>query len=119
MRFYLDEDLSWRIAEIGRRHGLDILSSHECGRDGLSDEEQLRLAAAEGRCFVTRNRGHFVMLTARFFENGWPHVGVLIVPASLPPDSFAAVAEALARYREDRPEGLPEYTIDFLQFPST
>ncbi len=115
MRFYLDEDLSWKIAEIGRARGLDILSSHECGRNGLSDEEQLRLAAADGRCFVTRNRGHFVVLTVRFFESGWPHAGVLIVPASLPADDFAAIAEALALYREDHPQGLPCYSVDFLQ----
>ena len=114
MKFYLDEDTSWKVAEIGRRRGLDVLSSHECGRNGLGDEQQLRLAATDGRCFVTRNRAHLVVLTVRFFESNWPHAGVLIIPASLPGDDFAAIAEALVRYDEEHPEGLQPHTIDFL-----
>lgn len=114
MRFYLDEDLSHRIAELARARGCDVLSSHECGRDGLRDEEQLRLAAAEGRCFVTRNRDDFIALTVRCFQDGAPHAGVLIVPDSLPADDFAALAAAVVAYAEEHPEGLPAYTIDFL-----
>jgi hypothetical protein len=115
MRFYLDEDLSRKIAELARQRGLDVLSSHECGRDGLGDEDQLRLAADDGHCFVTRNRAHFVLLTVRFFEGGWPHAGVLLVPASLPGDDFAALARAIARYDLEHPAGLPPYAIDFLR----
>ena len=70
MQFYLDEDLSQRVADLARAQGLDVVSSHECGRDGLSDEEQLRLAAEKGRCFVARNRNHFIPLTVQFFEIG-------------------------------------------------
>jgi predicted nuclease of predicted toxin-antitoxin system len=114
MRFYLDEDLSDRIAAIARELGLDVVSSHECGRDGLSDEEQLRLAAQDGRCLVTRNRDHFVRLTVRFFENQWPHVGILIVPRSLLNDDFAGIASALRAYARRLEEALPSYTIDFL-----
>lgn len=113
MRFYLDEDLSNRIAEIARSRGMDILSSHECGRDGSSDEEQLWLAAQEGRCLVTRNRSDFIKLTVQFFERNWPHCGVLIISPSLPGDDFRGTVEALIRYAAEHPEGLPNYTIDF------
>ena len=68
----------------------------------------------EGRCFVTRNRSHFVSLTVRFFENGWPHVGVLLVASSLPGDQLAAIAKALACYDHEHPEGISAYAIDFL-----
>ncbi|MBI4493818.1 MAG: DUF5615 family PIN-like protein [Chloroflexi bacterium] len=115
MRFYLDEDISHQVASIARAGGLDVISSHECGRNGLPDEQQLRLAAAEGRCFVTRNRNDFELLTVRFFEAGWPHAGVLIVQASWPGHRFAALAEALARYAQAHPDGVPSYGIDFLR----
>ena len=115
MKYYLDEDLSQTIAEIARSLGLDVVSSHQCGRDGLAHEEQLRLAGQEGRCLVTRNRGHFVLLTVRFFDNVWPHSGVLLVPDSLPPDQFAAVAKSLLSFDGERPEGIGRYCVDFLR----
>jgi predicted nuclease of predicted toxin-antitoxin system len=115
MRFYLDEDLSDRVAVIARSLGLDVLSSHECGRDGLDDEAQLQAAAEDGRCLVTRNRVDFVAWTVRFFERESPHSGVLLIPGSLPPDQFAAIAHALVEYERQHPEGLPPYTVDFLR----
>lgn len=115
MRFYLDENLSSKITAIGRVRGVDIVSSHECGQNGLSDERQLRFAASEGRCFVTQDRDDFIALTVRFFESGWPHAGVLIVPASFPGSRCTALAEAIARFDRDHPHGLPAYAIDFLR----
>jgi hypothetical protein len=94
--FFLDEDLPPSAAQIARSLGVDILSSHESGRNGLSDAEQLRLAAEGRRCLVTRNRNHFLALTLRCFENGWPHAGVLIVPRSLPNHEPARIVHALA-----------------------
>src|SRR5512140_89033 len=98
MRFYLDEDLSDQIARLARSLGLDVVSSHECGRDGLDDEAQLLASAEEGRCLVTRNRADFVAWTVRFFERDSPHSGVLLIAESLPPDQFAEVAHALVEY---------------------
>lgn len=115
MRFYLDENLSAKIAEIGRGRGLDLLSSHECGQNGLSDEQQLRFAAAKGRCFVTQNRDDLITLTVRFFEAGWPHAGVLIVPSSFRAGRFSSLVEALAKYEQEHRGGLPAYAIDFLR----
>lgn len=115
MRFYLDENLSDKIADVGRAKGANILGSHECGQNGLSDEQQLRFAATKGRCFVTRDRDDLIMLTVRFFERQWPHAGVLIIPASFQGSRFTAIAEALACYGEEHPEGLPAYAVDFLR----
>ena len=56
MRFYLDEDLSPRVAAIGRSLGLDVVSAIEVGHRGLDDEDQLLVAARDGRCLVTDNR---------------------------------------------------------------
>jgi hypothetical protein len=110
----LDEDLSDEVSRIARSQHVDVISSHECGRDGLSDEDQLRLAAEEGRCLVTYNRDDFLALTVRFFENGWPHAGVLIVSRSLPRRNFAAIAAALVSYAQRYEGDLPSYTTDFL-----
>ena len=72
------------MAEPAMRRGLSVVSSDECGRDGLEDERQLELVACEGYCLVTRNRNDFIALTVHFLEAGRPHSGVLIVPAAMP-----------------------------------
>ncbi len=114
MRFYLDEDLSPRVAEIARGLGLDAVSVHERGQHGFRDDELLRLAALEGRCFVTRNRDDFARLTVQFIENGWPHTRMLIVSRSLRNDDFAALAHALLAYSQRHPGDMEDYTSDYL-----
>src|SRR5438046_914313 len=49
VRFYLDEHLSARIAEIARALGLDVVSPHEVGRHRLSDQERPSHSAASAR----------------------------------------------------------------------
>lgn len=114
MKFYLDEDLSDRVAAIARARGLDVISSHECGRDGLPDNEQLRLAAEDRRCMVTRNRDDFVQLTVQFFEQQLPHAGVLIVPRSLPNADAARIADALGAFAESHADAVMDYAWTFL-----
>jgi hypothetical protein len=114
LRFYLDEDLSQRIVELLRSRGVDAVSVHELGAEGLSDLEQLERAAAEKRCLVTRNRDDFIRITLHFYNAALAHYGVLIIPHSLPADRFAETADALIRYATAHPDGLPPYTVDFL-----
>jgi len=114
MKFYLDEDLSPKIAEILRRGGIDALSAHEAGMCEASDRKQLEFAATDKRCLVTRNRDDFIKLTVRFFNDQRPHCGVLIVPYTLPGDQFSRIASLIKKFSYRHQKGLVPYSIAFL-----
>jgi hypothetical protein len=114
MKFYLDEDLSPKIAEILRKSGMDALSAHEAGMCEASDQSQLDFAATEKRCLVTRNRDDFIRLTVRFFNEQRPHGGVLIVPYTLPGDQFSRIASLIRKFSYRHQKGLAPYSIAFL-----
>lgn len=98
MRFLLDEDVNPAVARVARGLGLDVISVHEIGRTGSSDDEQLRFATGDGRILVTRNRDDFIVLTRTAFATNRPHAGVLIVVRRLPNHRPAVVAHALATW---------------------
>lgn len=114
VRFYLDEDVVPEVAVIARALGLDVVSAHERNERQIADREVLRIAATEGRCVVTRNRDHFIHWTTVYFENEWPHAGVLVVPYSLPNKDPARIARSLVAYARDHEGGIPSYTLDWL-----
>ncbi len=115
-RFLLDKELNPAAGEVAWGLGLDVVSVHEVDRLGLSDEEQLRFAAAEGRILLTRNRDDFLSLTTEFYRRGAPHRGVLIVTAGLPNNRPERLAHALARWKRERGDHLHTTThyADFL-----
>jgi len=114
LKYYLDEDLSPKIARLLREQKIDCTSAHEIGMVQASDLAQLEFAANERRCLVTKNRDDFIRLSVQFFNNQLPHYGVLIIPHSYPGDRFSLIAEALEIYTKRHPGGMMPYTIDFL-----
>ncbi len=114
MKYYLDEDLSPKIAELLRKQDVDCISAHEIGMVQVSDLEQLELAARKKRCLVTKNRDDFIRLTVQFFNDHLAHCGLLIIPSTIPGDRFSFIAKLLANYVHRHPKGMPPYTIDFI-----
>lgn len=114
MKFYIDEDLNPKIAEVLRKNRIDAISAKEAGMLQASDLEQMEYAASAKRCMVTRNRNDFIKLTVQFFNEHRHHYGVLIIPGSYPGDRFALAAKALKRYALKYKEGMTPYSIDFL-----
>lgn len=119
MRFLLDEGLHPKVAELAWGLGLDAVSAHDIRRTGLSDWEQLELAAGDGRVFVTRNRWDVVHCTTELCRSGHPHAGVLLVPSVLPNDRPDAIAHALKRWAVTHEigagaGGFGAYHVDFL-----
>ncbi len=53
MKYYLDEDISPKIAEILRKQNVDCISVHEVSMLQASDLEQLMMAAKKKRCLST------------------------------------------------------------------
>lgn len=116
MKYYLDEDLSPKIAEILRKHHIDAVSSHEAGKMQVSDRAQLEYAASEGRRLVTRNRNDFIRLTVQFFNEHRQNHGVLIIPHTLPSDKFSLIANGIIKYNLKRSKHeSASYIIDFLE----
>jgi|SRR5579883_3368098 len=115
MRFYLDENLSQEIAILARARGLDVVSGHELGHDGWSDEQQLAFAAAEGRCLVTADVKDFTRLSREWSAGGLPHSGVLCLPTPPARHQLTRAVAALARAHAEYPEGVPAYFVDYLR----
>ena len=77
MKLYLDENLPPTLAVVLRSRGYDVVSAHEVGMRGKTDEEQLEYAAAQGRVLLTFNARHFAPLAKRYFEQGREHPGIV------------------------------------------
>jgi hypothetical protein len=114
VRFYLDEDISPRVAEILRRRGIEAVSVHEIDMVGASDEDQLADAVSRGAAIVTRNRDDFIALTIRAFQNSSPHYGLVVLSHSIPGSGFRLAAKLLERVAKKNPDGLRAYTIEFI-----
>jgi hypothetical protein len=114
MKFYLDEDISPKVADILKKNHIDATSAHQTDMVQATDTAQLMYAAAQKRIMVTRNRNDFIRLSVHFFNEMRPHHGVLIIPYTLPGDKFALIAGAILDYAQQHPNGMEPYTVDFL-----
>ena len=77
-RLYLDEDVHRRVAVALQLRGFDAVSAHQLGRWGLTDEEQLAYAAAEGRALFSYNAADYLRLHLEWMRLGKQHAGIVI-----------------------------------------
>jgi len=78
LRLYLDEDVHKRVAAALRLRQFDVISAHEIGRWGLTDEEQLTLATAEQRALFTFNTPDYLRLHLDWQQHGKEHYGIIV-----------------------------------------
>ena len=78
VRLYLDEDVHKRVASSLRLRHFDVVSAHESGRWGLTDEEQLSYAAKEKRAIVTYNTPDYVQLHREWLQRDKEHDGIIV-----------------------------------------
>ena len=114
MKFYLDANLSRRIAERLRQRGHDAVSAQEVGNIERSDPEQLAYASAEGRALVTKDIRHFIKLSRDAVASQKPHAGIILCPQSLTGTEIDTIAERLIAIAERFPEGLGGYDVLYL-----
>jgi predicted nuclease of predicted toxin-antitoxin system len=95
---YLDENISFPIADWLRRSGQDVIHAFDENRMHVSDEEHLRYASSLGRALVTHNFADFVRIHAEFLRRGEPHLGIVLMPVR--PDSVvvARLSSHVARF---------------------
>ena len=106
IRLYLDEDVNPLLSDHLRVRGFDVVSTGELGRRGWTDEEQLRVAASEGRCLLTHNRDDFLVLATRWAEAGIPHCGILLAHQGPFPVVLHRVLRVLSLYSAEDLENI-------------
>ena len=118
MTFYLDENLSPRIAEMLRARGVDVVSAHEiAGNTQLDDRSQLLYATDARRAIVTCTIRDFAELTGEFVAANREHAGIVFVPPSFRTDEFAAIADAVKQVVRDYPAGLAGAVVYLKRLP--
>jgi predicted nuclease of predicted toxin-antitoxin system len=77
-KLYLDEDVHRRVANALRIRGFDVVSAHEVGRRGVTDQQQLDYAISQERSLVTFNVVDYVKLNNEYIASGKRHYGIIL-----------------------------------------
>lgn len=88
MRLYLDEHVPVVLASFLVAHGADCLTTRDAGNLGLSDEEQLAVAARDRRALVTFNSVDFIRLAQAWRAAGRSHSGIILSKVLPLPELF-------------------------------
>jgi predicted nuclease of predicted toxin-antitoxin system len=77
IRLYFDQHMQGAVVHGLRLRGMDVLTAQDAGRCGLSDQDQLAFAAAEGRVMVTFDSDYLAL-----HRSDTPHEGIAWCPAT-------------------------------------
>jgi len=98
LKIYLDECVSPDLASAMRQRGWDVLSAHEVGLVGVTDEEQLEFATQIGRVLLTFDVQDFQKLAKRWLEQGREHASILLCQ-HLPKQAYGGLLQRLEQVR--------------------
>ena len=71
VRFYLDQHISFAVAQGLRQRGVDVLSAQDAGRCGFSDSNQLEFATRDERVMVSFDDDYLALASS-----GAHHAGI-------------------------------------------
>lgn len=97
MRLLLDAHYSYgRIGIVLEREGHDVRAAvRDPDLRNAADPEVLDAAILDQRILVTADTGHFSVLLAQLAMSGREHFGVVLVPKSIPNDSYGVILRSL------------------------
>lgn len=78
IKLYLDEDVSPNLVEMIRQRGYDVVSTHEIGNCGNSDEKQLEFASSQCRAILTFNISDYAKLHQKWLAENKIHYGIIV-----------------------------------------
>ena len=108
---YADEDFPLPIAEALRKRGFSVVAAVETPPRGLSDDEQLRRAAAMGCILLSHNRRDFVRVAHEFDRRGERHAGVVLLPRDVSNERLLLRTAMLLDWRASLAEPRPPVLI--------
>ncbi len=100
---YIDHNVALHIAQALRRHGHNVATVPELRAERAKDDEQLLVAAQQGRILVTHDVKDFRLLhdAWRRWSRAWriapQHSGILIIPQA-PQWSFEQAAQEVDQF---------------------
>lgn len=98
IKLYLDEDVLPLLAALIRQRGYDVVSAHELGHQGLSDEDHLTFATNQGRILVSYNVRDYHRLALQRFMSGEDHAGIILGHRQFSRDELGHAIRALMKF---------------------
>ncbi len=101
VKIYLDENISFVVAEILRSRGFEMMTAQEAGNKGLSDENQLKFASSRRMTILTHDRVDFEELAKEYFAKNKTHNGIIIVFPHSPQEISQRLIVILNNFTQD------------------
>ena len=97
MKFLLDQDVYAVTTRFLRENGYDVITAYELGLSRAKDSELLKVAAEQGRIFITRDRDYGNLVFVHGAGSGVVYLRML--PSSMA-DVHAEMKKVLETYSE-------------------
>ena len=100
-RVYLDEDVHGLLADALRLRGRTVLTTVEAGKQGSTDQEQIRFATEIGYVFVSYNVLDFPRLHHELRQAGHNHPGIIVGTQDNPSRNVRALLALIDTFSAD------------------